>query len=537
MDGDFWIREHPILKFDRGPKIKFNYQGKKINAYQGETIGAALYAAGVDIFSRSLKYHRPRGMFCVIGKCSSCLMRVDGVPNVKTCVTPVEDGMKVEAQTGYPTPEQDIYGVMDTLSPLFPIDFPYKLFHRPRFARNLFLRGVRSMTGLGAFPTRDPSKNIRASYEEKETEIAIIGAGPAGLSAAITAGKLAKDVTLIDENAQLGGQLVKQTHMFFGSKDQHAGTRGIDIADELGEEVRELDNVEALLDSTVIGIYDDNILGVVSEDNFTEICADKIIICTGARERYLAFENNDLPGVMGAGGIQTLMNVHGVKPGEKALVVGAGNVGLIVAFQLIQAGVTIEAIVEAAPEIGGYQVHASKLARRGIPILTSHTIKKARGSKRVEGAQIVELNENWNEIEGTEQNIDCDLICVAIGLEPAYQTLFMAGCDMKHVGGLGGPIPLRTENLEITKHGIYFAGDVGGIEEATTAMLEGKITAAHAAKSLGHDESESIEIIKRAKEDLNNLRSGPFCAPVELAPICTPLWEVEEKTKIKGEED
>ncbi len=216
-------------------------------------------------------------------------------------------------------------------------------------------------------------------------------------------------------------------------------------------------------------------------------------MATGASEKFLIFENNDLPGVMCAGAAQTLMNVYGVKPSEKALIVGAGNVGLIVSYQLIQAGVEVAAIVEAMPRIGGYLVHAAKLRRLGVPIYVSHTIKSAHGTERVEGATIIALDENFNEIPETEKYFEVDLICLAVGLTPYSQLLVQAGCEMAYVPELGGLVPKRTRYQETSLKGVFVAGDVSGIEEASTAMLEGGIAGISAAINVVGENSVALE--------------------------------------------
>jgi sarcosine oxidase subunit alpha len=137
----------------------------------------------------------------------------------------------------------------------------------------------------------------------------------------------------------------------------------------------------------------------------------------------LAFPGNDLPGVYGAGGVQTLMNVYGVKPGKQVLMVGAGNVGLIVSYQLLQAGVKVNRVIEIMPKIGGYNVHAAKLRRCGVPIFTSHSIKEAYGKDKVEGAIVEEIDNRFQPIPGTEEDITCDTVCIAVGLTPSIRLL------------------------------------------------------------------------------------------------------------------
>jgi sarcosine oxidase subunit alpha len=203
----------------------------------------------------------------------------------------------------------------------------------------------------------------------RETDIAIIGGGPAGLSAAIYAASLGAKVILIDDGLELGGQLVKQTHKFFGSEKQFAGIRGIEIAKKIIQDIKENDNIEEIANATVTGYYEDEVITIVqgvNGDILKKLKAKRIIVATGASENMLPFVNNDLPGVYGAGAVQTLMNLYGVVPGNNILMIGAGNIGLIVSYQLLQAGIKVEVIVEALPKIGGYLVHASKIRRLGV---------------------------------------------------------------------------------------------------------------------------------------------------------------------------
>jgi sarcosine oxidase subunit alpha len=340
------------------------------------------------------------------------------------------------------------------------------------------------------------------------SEIAVIGGGPAGMCAALTAAKQGAKVSLFDSDKKLGGQLIKQTHRFFGSEKEHAGTRGIQICSMLEEEIRNNENIDLHLDATVISAYENKVIAYEEKGKYDKAACKKIIVASGASEKMLAFINNDLPGVYGAGAVQTLMNVNGVIPGNKVLMVGSGNIGLIVSYQLMQAGVKVAAIIEGAPFIGGYKVHASKVRRMGVPILTSHTILKACGKDCVEGAIICKLDEKWQPVLGTETKIEVDTICLSVGLSPLTELLWQVGCQMKYVAPLGGHVPVRDENLETSVSGFYVAGDASGVEEASAAMIEGKITGLAAAASLGYDR-DYARLRKEYLEEIKTLRSGP----------------------------
>ncbi len=345
----------------------------------------------------------------------------------------------------------------------------------------------------------------------KEAELVIIGGGPAGLCAAISAAESGAKVCIIERNKTLGGQLVKQTHMFFGSEKQYASTRGIDITRILLDKLNSYgENIEILTESTVVGMYEDGVITVLhKEDNYFKIKPKVVIVATGAFEKALAFPNNDLPGIYGAGAVQTLMNVYGIKPGDRVLMVGAGNIGLIVSYQLLQAGVEVAAILDAAPKIGGYLVHASKIRRMGVPILTSHTVKEAIGRDYLKKAVVCQVDEKFQPVEGTEKEFDVDVMCISVGLTPLNELLFMRGCKMKYVPQLSDFVPLRNENYETTIENVFAAGDATGVEEASSAMVEGYLAGLCAAAKIGCRFDNFDERRSDYVRQLNDLRSGP----------------------------
>ena len=342
------------------------------------------------------------------------------------------------------------------------------------------------------------------------TDIAIVGAGSAGLSAAYQAATAGAKVLVIDENRLPGGQLFKQIHKFFGSRAHKAGTRGYMIGRELLEKVEE-SGAEVWLDALVYGMQKDRSLGVIRNGKHIIVEAKAVIVATGAKENYMAFPGSTLPGVMGAGAAQTMINVNRVLPGERILMVGSGNVGLIVAYQLMQAGADVLALVEGAPKIGGYGVHAGKIRRAGVPFYLSHTIKAVTGNGKVERAEIVEVDSHWNEIPGTEKVFDVDTVCLAVGLNPMTELLWMAGCEFCFIPAFGGHVPMHDHNMETTVKGLYVAGDVTGVEEASSAMEEGNLAGVSAALALGFLTAEEAAAKKaEIEERLDILRSGMF---------------------------
>jgi len=345
--------------------------------------------------------------------------------------------------------------------------------------------------------------------ENLACELAVVGGGPAGLAAAIEAARSGVRVSLFDENEKPGGQLFKQIHKFFGSKEHQAGIRGHDIGYHLLDECQKV-GADTRLNTVVWGIEDGRI-GIINGKASKIVDAKRTIIATGASENPLSFPGWTLPGVMGAGACQTMMNTHRVLPGTKVLMVGSGNVGLIVSYQLLLAGAEVVAIVEALPRIGGYVVHAAKLRRAGIPILTSTSILEARGREAVEEATICSLDDNLCPVEGCESTLKVDLVCLAVGLSPLAELCWMAGCKFKYLSELGGFVPIHDENMRTTLPFLCLAGDVAGVEEASTAIEEGRLAGVAVAEELGYlKKGRAEEEKEKIRKRLSSLRLGPF---------------------------
>ncbi|MBK8258849.1 MAG: FAD-dependent oxidoreductase [Polyangiaceae bacterium] len=437
------LTRHPILTPPERPTVPFSWNGQPIEGKEGETIAAALTAAGERVFGHHPKDGAPQGLFCANGQCAQCLVIADGKP-VKACVTAIRPGMCVLPSNGLPT-----------LPPATPFELSD---HTPTVS----------------------------------TEVLIIGGGPAGLSAAIELDRLGTDVLLVDDKASLGGKLVLQTHRFFGSFNAvHAGTRGMDIAAQLDRQVRSCSRVTVWTNSSALAVFSDKRVGVLRaagdtpDGEYVLVEPRGLLVATGARERFLTFSGNTLPGVLGAGAFQTLLHRDRVKPAERVLIVGGGNVGLIVAYQAIQAGIEVEAVIEALPQCGGYKVHHDKLARLGIPIYTSTTLVSANGTHQVESATVARVNEHFQVVENTHRRLACDAILLAVGMDPE-DGLYKKALEFGLVAGA--------------------AGDADHVAEASAAIFAGKIKAHQLAQKLGISNVETPEHWRRT---LTVLESKP----------------------------
>lgn len=353
-------------------------------------------------------------------------------------------------------------------------------------------------------------------------DLIVVGAGPAGLSAAIEAAKNGLKPIVFDENARPGGQLFKQIHKFFGSKEHKAKIRGFQIGDDLLAEASEA-GVKVVLNAAVMGLYPEKEITVKTGEEIHHYKGDSILVATGASENMVPFRGWTTPGVIGAGAAQTMMNLHHIKPGNKILMLGSGNVGLVVSYQLLQAGCEVVAVVDAAPRIGGYGVHAAKIARCGVPFYLSNTIVEVTGGEAVDGVTIAEVDQSFQFIPGTEKHFDVDTVCVAVGLSPMAQLLKQAGCKMRDTPG--GYIPDCDAYGATSVPGIFAAGDVAGIEEASSAMIEGRIAGAAIAHYLGYLDADGLKQKEQSLDDaLESLRQGMF-APKNRGKLVTKTEE------------
>lgn len=424
------ITTHPILETPQVEKVSFEFNGKKVDADKGFSIAAALHQAGFPVHSHSLR-DRKRSLECGIGKCGACEMLVDG--HIKRiCITKVDE--------------------VNTVSEI-PKEYT---------------------------PTADEIKVDEAIHLFK-TEVAIIGAGPAGLACRDELNK--KDIPniVIDNNDQIGGQFLMQTHQFFffEKEKKFGGMRGFDIASTLAGE----DHSGIMLNSTVWDLLEGKRLAVknTETDEIYYIDAEHIVIATGAVPFMPAFENDDLPGVYTAAVIQKMMNQEFTLLGKNILTVGAGNIGYLTSYQLMQAGANVKAIVEAQDKEGGFPVQANRVRRLGIPVMTSKILIKAIPNETYDGIKgaVVADCVNFEPVPGTEQIITgIDAINICTGLVPDDRLLTKA----KLVFGVHA----------------YGAGDAIRIGEGTSAVLRGKQVAYEIFDAMGmrYNYDEYLQVSK-----------------------------------------
>ena len=312
-------------------KIRFN--AKEIDAQPGDTIASALYRSGQRIFSRSFKYHRPRGLLCCSGKCPNCMMNVDGTPNIRTCVTPARDGMEIKHQNAYPSLDTDWLSLSQHFDWLMPVGWYYKTFTRPA-VWHAAEPWIRKAAGLGELL---PAKSAEYEHSWMHTTTAVIGGGASGIAAAFAAAGAGESVTLVDDQPELGGKRRYRKDQAFR---------------ESPAKLESLPNVKILNGSYCFGLYEGNLLGVIqarphagAAERLVHLRARRVVVATGAFETPLLFRNNDLPGVMLSSAAQRLYRLHGIVPGSRAAVVGDAARVKEIEADLEEAGVPVVASV------------------------------------------------------------------------------------------------------------------------------------------------------------------------------------------------
>jgi sarcosine oxidase subunit alpha len=452
-------------RIDREREVSFSFDGKEVTGLEGDTIGSALFAAGRRTFSRSFKYHRPRGLLCCAGQCPNCLVAVDGAPGVRACTEPVREGMQVEHMNASPSLEFDVMRATDKFGgPFTPPGFYYKTFIRPRRFWPLYEKVLRHAAGLGRIRKSQPEREWRTEYRRRHADVLVVGGGAAGLHAAIAAAEAGADVVLCDEGPEPGGRLLAE------------GVHG--HARELAARAREI-AVELLTSAPALGAFD-GLVPVWQGDTLHQIRAGRVVYATGAIEQPLLFPGNDLPGVMLSGGARRLAALYGVKPGERAVVAAVCDRGLEAAAALHDAGVELVAVADLRKN--GGTPGLNELMRRGVRPLRGMTVLEARGRDQVQG--VILGKPGAADGEG-EHAFACDLLVVSGGSAPATSLLTQAG------GRTGYDRQFGQFVLQELPDEVYAAGEVAGAGALAAAEGSGAAAGAAAARALGFGDADA----------------------------------------------
>ena len=464
----------PSEVLDRDNNLTFTFNGKRYAAFSGDTIASALAASGVTVFSRSFKYHRPRGLLCCAGHCPNCLVQVGDEPNVRACQRAVQQGMSVSAQNAWPSLDRDLLSATAIADRLLPVGFYYKTFIRPQALWPVYEHVLRHIAGLGKISSETEQAEFDKQY--LHADIVVIGGGPAGISAARAASEQGAQVLLFEENPALGG------HLLFASPER------ANALPPLLDKLQRCENITTFTDTTVLGWYEEHWLSAVRGSRLFKIRAKAIVVATGAYETPLVFDNNDLPGVMLGSAVQRLLNLYSVVAGQRSVIITTNDEGWEVAADLHAAGVNLAAVVDARGPDDCASVYVDYIEGLGeVPIFWSHTIVSAQGSKSVKGAVIAPVADTGSVNISHAQTISCDLISMSMGWTPASGLLYQAGGQLSYDKEQAAIMPVKLSS------GVYGTGRVNGTYEVANQISEGRLTGLRAASFLGLCDSPSSD--------------------------------------------
>jgi sarcosine oxidase subunit alpha len=364
-------------------------EGRRVPIEPGDTVASAMYRAGVRVFSRSFKYHRARGLYCLTGDCPNCLLTVDGEPCVRACVTPAADGQSVRRENGWPSADRDALALLWRLRRLLPVGFYYKALLRPGFAWRLAEPPIRRLAGIGraSLAAAPAHRELRHHH----ADVLLAGGGPAGVAAALEAAYAGERVVLADE-----GEL------------EPAGAAELRAA-----------GVAVLERAPVVGIYEGPLVPVDGEDRLHLVHPGRVVVATGAVERHSVFPGNDLPGVWLGRGAARLVEEHGLLPGRRVAFAGTTEESLEHLDRLLAAGVEVAACL-VPPEL------ATRMPA-GVRVVEGAEIVGARGRKGVRAVVIA--------VGGRRETIRCDAVVLSFGLVPRDGLLRQAsGLPVEAVG-------------------------------------------------------------------------------------------------------
>jgi sarcosine oxidase subunit alpha len=468
-------------RIDRSRPLRFSFNGRGYDGFHGDTLASALLANGVSLVGRSFKYHRPRGIMTAGAEEPNALVQLrEGAhsePNVRATVAELHEGLSASSQNCWPSVGFDLGAVNSLLSRLFPAGFYYKTFMWPVSLWMRYEGAIRRMAGLGkAPPAPDPDHYDKT---HAHCDVLVVGGGPAGLAAALAAGRSGARVVLCDEQAEFGGALLGAPETI-DDKPSNGW-----IADTLAE-LQALPEVRLLPRTTAFGYYDHNYLALVERvgdhlppgqapyrQRLWKLRAAQVVLATGAIERPLVFADNDRPAIMLASAARTYVNRYAVVPGKRVLLMTNNDSAYAVAVDLVKAGVSVAAVVDLRSTPAGAPAAEARL--HNIEILGGHAITATQGRTRVRGATVMKLNSGGERVTGEPRNIECDCVLHSGGWNPTVHLFSQSRGALRYDDSLAAFVP----DLAVQKQ--RSAGACNGrfaIDECLTEGFEAGLAAA-----------------------------------------------------------
>jgi len=458
---------------DRSRALGFSFDGRRLEGFAGDTLASALLANSVSLMGRSFKYHRPRGLLSGGASEPNALVTIgDGglrEPNLRASMVALRDGLMAESQNRWPSLGFDVGAVNSALSPFLGAGFYYKTFMWPAALwEKLYEPVIRRAAGLGrASHAPDPQ-----AYEKRwaHCDLLVIGAGPAGLMAALTAARAGARVVLCDENSAFGGRLLKD-------RVEIGGQDGPGFAGEVIDELAASPNVRLLSNTTVFGAYDSGVYGAVERRDGAEtgpaqrvwrIVARRAVLAAGAEERPLVFGGNDCPGVMTASAMRGLVNAQAIRPGDHVAVFATGGSGHETARDLLARGLEVT-LVDARSEVPA----AELLASNGAQVLAGHVVADALGGKAVSGVEAID------RATGKRLRIKVDAVAFSGGWNPVVGLACHRGDKPVWNAETGMFLPPKERD------GLVAAGSAAGILDLQGCLASGMVQAERAVTELG----------------------------------------------------
>jgi sarcosine oxidase subunit alpha len=478
------LTDLPTLRIQPGITRSFTYRNKPLQGIEGDTVAVALFANGVRIFGRSLKYHRPRGLYSLDGECSNTMMEVDGVPNVQAETTLLVEGMAVSPQNVKGSPEFDFMRFMDGLSWAMPAGFYYRLFHRPAWLWPKAIKEIRKAAGLGAI---SPDFRMEGYFDEiyPRGEVCVIGGGLAGMSAALEAARHGLRVVLLESRPWLGGAFEYRVR-----KDE-SGAPAFSRARALAQAVEQEENIRVFTHAPAIGVYSDGLVTGFQKgglnDGFTEryiqVRADSVVAATGCIERPLLFDHNERPGVMQVGCAHRLARTWGLLPGKRAVFSIGQDLGLEAAVDLFDLGLEVPCVADIR-EDGQDPSLMEELRRRNIPVLRGWVARKAHGFGRVAKVSLTSINGRFLK------TLPADTLVASAGFTPATGLLTLAHAKLQFDVHTGFFLPRSLPP------GVHAAGRLFGLEAPEAIEASGKAAGLEAAGDCGVDVGPLLKEIR-----------------------------------------